>query len=84
MEVWVILNTWKNKRNVSSAVYLYSTKEEAVKWFNHYVDTTKFRLRKEIASKKYSYDKVSDYLFSIQDDKDEYYEEFYLTDRIVE
>ena len=86
MEVWVIINKFVIRGEYHVAVYLYSSEDEAQREFNRMVENCKDFRKIDIATHKYEIGEDFDYLFSIQrsKDKNEYYEEFFLTDRTVE
>lgn len=86
MEVWVIINKWVIRGEYHVAIYLYSSEEEAQREFNRMVENSKDFHKTDIATHKYEIGVDFDYLFSIHnsEDKNVYYEEFFLTDRTVE
>lgn len=86
MEVWVIINNFVIRGEYHVAIYLYSSEEEAQREFNRMVENCKDFRKTDIATHKYEIGEDFDYLFRIyhSKDKNEYYEEFFLTDRTVE
>lgn len=86
MEVWVIINNFVIRGEYHVAIYLYSSEEEAQREFNRMVENCKDFRKTDIATHKYEIGEDFDYLFRIyhSEDKNEYYEEFFLTDRTVE
>ena len=86
MEIWVIINKWVIRGEYHVAIYLYSSEEEAQREFNRMVENSKDFHKTDIATHKYEIGVDFDYLFSIHnsEDKNVYYEEFFLTDRTVE
>lgn len=86
MEVWVITNMWVRLGMYSVGTYLYLSKEEAQRDFDRLVKNCKDAHKTGIEAHDYEIDNDLDYFFSIHHSKgkDVYYEEFYLTDRIVE
>lgn len=85
MEVWVIINKWVIRGEYHVAIYLYSSEEEAQREFSRMVENCKDFRKTGIATHKYEIGEDFDYLFSIHHSKDrnEYCEEFFLTDRTV-
>ena len=85
MEVWVIINKWVKHGEYHAGIYLYSSEKEAQREFNRMVENCKTYHETRITAHDYEIDDDLDYLFSIRHSKgkDVYYEEFFLTDRIV-
>lgn len=86
MEVWVITNIWSQFGIYNVATYLYSSKEEAQKNFDRMVKNSKEAHASAIRTHVYEVEDDKDYLFRVCHFKDrtKFYEEFYLTERIVE